>query len=62
MPQTTPPISWLCDAFGLMILPQAVTSIARVTRIVAEIRIDFHFNELRAMREQRVLLALGRRL
>ena len=32
MPQTTPPISWLCDAFGLMILPQAVTSMARVTR------------------------------
>src|SRR5918994_161726 len=34
MPQTTPPISWLCDALGLMIFPHAVTSIARVTRTV----------------------------
>jgi len=34
MPQTTPPISWLCEALGLMIVPQAVTSRARVTRTV----------------------------
>ena len=34
MPQTPPPIFWLCEAFGLMTLPVAVTSIARVTRTV----------------------------
>ena len=33
MPQTTPPISWLCDVLALRILPQALTAIARVTRI-----------------------------
>ncbi|MNL52306.1 hypothetical protein D3C87_1754690 [compost metagenome] len=34
MPQTTPPISWLCEASGLRILPQAVTSMTRVTLTV----------------------------
>lgn len=31
---TTPPISWLCEVFAFMILPQPVTSTARVTRTV----------------------------
>ena len=34
IPHTTPPISWLCDAFGLRIRPHAVTSMARVTRAI----------------------------
>ena len=34
MPQTTPPISWLCEASGLRMRPQALTSITRVTLTV----------------------------
>ena len=60
MPHTTPPISWLCDALGLMILPQAVTSIGARDADGPQVRVHLHLDELRAVRQQRVLLALLR--
>jgi hypothetical protein len=60
MPQTTPPISWLCEALGLRILPHAVTSIGAGDAYVAEVGIDFDLDELGAVGEAGVLFAFRR--
>jgi hypothetical protein len=57
MPQTTPPISWLCDVLALIVFAGRHLEGARDAD-GPQVRVHLHLDELRAVRQGRVLLAL----